>query len=75
VQWVCNPWRLNQQGDVEPGSFSSDVLNDLTIRAAASGLPLTASTESSIPGRQLSVKNSLLGDDPGQIFDFTTSVR
>ncbi|MFL5525976.1 MAG: RICIN domain-containing protein [Gemmatimonadaceae bacterium] len=75
VQWVCNPSRLNQQWDVEPGSFSSDVLNDLTIRSAASGLPLTASTESSVPGRQLSVKNSLLGDDPGQIFDFTTSVR
>jgi hypothetical protein len=28
-----------------------------------------------VPGQQLTVNQSRLGDDPGQIFDFTTSVR
>jgi len=76
VQWVCNPSRLNQQWDVEPGTWTSDVLNGLTIRSVADGLPLTVPGYGSpVPGRQLVTMNSRLGDDPGQIFDFTTSVR
>jgi hypothetical protein len=72
VQWVCSPSRLSQQWDVEPGTVSSTVLNGLTIRSVSTGLPLTATD---VLGQQVSVKNSLLGDDPEQVFDFTTSVR
>ena len=72
VQWVCSPSRLSQQWDVEPGTVSSTVLNGLTIRSVSTGLPLTATD---VLGQQVSVKNSLLGDDPEQVFDFGTSVR
>jgi hypothetical protein len=75
VQWTCNPSRRNQQWDVEPGGFFSDVLNDLTIRSVSSRLPLTVSGFSSTPGQAVSVLQSPLGDDTRQIFDFTTSVR
>jgi hypothetical protein len=73
VQHNCNPYLLSQQWDVEPGLFS-DVLNDLTIRSVSTGLPLTVSGYPAVP-QQLTVNQSRLGDDPGQIFDFTTSVR
>jgi hypothetical protein len=75
VQWVCSPSRLDQQWDVEPGTMSSDTLNDLVIRSASSHLPLFASAYPAVRGAQLSVFESRLGDDPGQLFDFTTSVR
>jgi hypothetical protein len=75
VQHNCNPYLLSQQWDVEPGGLFSDVLNDLTIRSVSTGLPLTVSGYPAVPGQQLTVNQSRLGDDPGQIFDFTTSVR
>ena len=75
IQHNCNPYLASQQWDVEPGTFTSDVLNDLVIRNVLTGLPLTVSGYPSFAGQQLSVNQSRLGDDPGQIFDFTTSVR
>ncbi len=75
VQHNCNPYLLSQQWDVEAGGYFSDVLNDVLIRSVSTGLPLTVSGYPSVPGQQLTVNQSRLGDDPGQIFDFTTSVR
>jgi hypothetical protein len=75
VQHNCNPYLLSQQWDVEPNGFFSDVLNDLLIRSVSTGLPLTAGGYPSVPGQQLTVTDSRLGDDPRQSFDFTTSVR
>ena len=75
VQHNCNPYLASQQWDVEPGGYFSDVLNDVTIRSVSTGLPLSVSGYPSVPGQQLSVYQSRLGDDPGQIFDLTTSVR
>jgi hypothetical protein len=68
VQWVCNPSRASQQWDVEPGTFSSTVMSGLTIRSVSTKLPLTATD---VLGQQVSVKYSMLGDDPEQVFDFT----
>src|SRR4051812_12368487 len=33
IQHNCNPYLLSEQWDVEPGGFSSDLLNDVTIRS------------------------------------------
>jgi ricin-type beta-trefoil lectin protein len=74
VQRTCHRALASQQWDVELGTPSSDVLNGLVLRSVSTGLPLT-SAESATPGRQLTVNQSLLGDDPAEIFDFTTSVR